>query len=83
MGPVIGPHADYLKASPDPWADNVARWRQMQAGEFPEAAFTFHKGWFHGALRDRDDTLRAPDLGLLIARLMAREPYDAPEVDEP
>jgi hypothetical protein len=52
--------------------DAVERWRGLLPG-YPEAVYTFHDGWFCGALRDADDTLRAADLGVLINRLLARE----------
>ena len=81
----MGPHG-HLRAvegcaDEDPY-DNVARWRRLQAGEYPEAVYTFRDGWFTGALRDADDVMRATDLGHLINRLMARERYgpDAPGV---
>ena len=71
----MGPHG-HLRAveggAEDPY-DNVARWRRLQAGEFPEAVYTFRDGCFTGALRDADDVMRAGDLGHLINRLMARE----------
>ena len=57
--------------TPDP----AARWHELRATRFPEAAYTADAGWFYGAFRDEDDVMRAPDLDLLITRLMCRERY--------
>jgi hypothetical protein len=67
----MGPYGHRLHVAAEP--DPVARWAALRAGEFPEAAYTFDGGWFYGALRDRDDVMRAAGLGMLIDRLMARE----------
>ena len=73
----MGPTGDLQAVEAvDRRCDNVQRWIDAQK-DYPEARFTFERGFFYGSLRAPDIVLKSADLGRLLDKLMAREPGTA------